>query len=289
MLQELLIDPFADYGFMRRALVACLSLSLSATPLGMFLIVRRMTLMGDAMSHAILPGAALAYWMFGLSLLPMALGGLLAGFAVALLAGAASHFTQQQEDTSFTSLFTLSLALGVVIVSAQGSQADLLHMLFGNILGVDARALWLIVASASVSTFCLAACYRSFVAHAMDPVFLRMAGQPPLGLHLGFLALLVVNLVSAFHTLGTLLAVGMMILPCAAARFWARTLDAAIPLSVAFAVFSSYAGLLASYHGGLPTGPAIVLTAGILYAVSLCAGFYGSLLSRYLPRRHFAH
>ena len=140
-LYHLLFEPFFAYGFMRRALVACLALSLGCGPIGVLLVLRRMSLMGDAMSHAILPGAAIAFLIAGLSLPAMSLGGLIAGLCVALAAGAVSRATKLREDASLAGFYLTSLALGVLIVSARGSNVDLLHVLFGSILSVDAPAL----------------------------------------------------------------------------------------------------------------------------------------------------
>src|SRR5215475_7077578 len=108
-LYDLAFAPFMDYGFMRRALVACVALAIGGAPLGVFLVLRRMALVGDAMSHAILPGVSLAFLCFGLSLWPMTLGGLLAGLLVALAAGAVTRFTPLKEDASFTGSYLLSL------------------------------------------------------------------------------------------------------------------------------------------------------------------------------------
>ena len=141
---EFLYTPFADYGFMRRALVACAALSVGGAPLGVFLVLRRMTLAGDAMAHAILPGVSVAFLLFGLALLPMTIGGLIAGLVVALSAGAITRLTKLKEDASFTGAYLLSLAAGVLIISTTGSSIDLMHVLFGNILAVDNESLFVL-------------------------------------------------------------------------------------------------------------------------------------------------
>jgi zinc/manganese transport system permease protein len=133
--------PFVDYGFMRRALIACVALGLSSGPMGVLLMLRRMSLVGDAMSHAVLPGAAIGFLIAGgLSLPAMGLGGLVAGLIVAILSGIVSRTTVLREDASFASFCLASLALGVLIVSLRGSNIDLLHVLFGTILAIDAAA-----------------------------------------------------------------------------------------------------------------------------------------------------
>src|SRR6201996_1326624 len=119
---------------MRRALVACLALSIGSGPIGVLLMLRRMSLVGDAMSHAILPGAAVGFLVSGLSLPAMGLGGMVAGLAVALLSGFVSRTTVLKEDASFASFYLASLAAGVLLVSLRGSSVDLLHVLFGTIL-----------------------------------------------------------------------------------------------------------------------------------------------------------
>ena len=121
LLYEHLVHPFIEFGFMRRALVACLALSISAGPIGVFLVLRRMSLMGDALSHAILPGAALGFLVAGLSLWAMSLGGLVVALVVALSAGVMSRVTPLKEDAALAGFFLISLALGVLLVSMKGS------------------------------------------------------------------------------------------------------------------------------------------------------------------------
>ena len=281
-------QPFVDYLFMRRALVACIALAISGAPLGVFLVLRRMTLVGDAMSHAILPGASIAFLLFGLSLWPMTLGGLIAGLVVALAAGAVTQFTQLKEDASFTGAYLISLAVGVLIISLHGNSIDLMHILFGNVLAVDNDALLLVSSVATLSTLVLAAIYRNLVIECFDPGFMRSVSKRSALLHPVFLVLLVINLVCAFQTLGTMMAMGVMVLPAIASRFWTKNIDVMIPISIAFAVFSAFTGLLLSYHYSLPSGPSIVLTAGTLYLVSVFFGLHGSIASRILARRQYA-
>lgn len=287
MLYETLFTPFMDYGFMRRALVACIALSLSSAPLGVFLVMRRMALVGDAMSHAILPGAAIAFLWFGLALWPMAIGGAIAGVLVALVAGAVSRLTTLKEDASFTGAYLLSLAVGVLVISVKGSTVDLMHVLFGNVLAIDNHSLWLVAGIASISTLALAVLYRGLIMECCDPVFLQSVKAPGNRIHQLFLLLVVFNLVAAFQTLGTLMALGIMVLPAIAARFWTRNIDHTLAYSILFGIASSYAGLLVSYHFGVPSGPAIVLTAGGIYLFSVVCGSHGSIRKRFLPHYHF--
>ena len=209
MFYDFLIAPFADFAFMRRALAGAFALSLAGAPVGVFLILRRMSLMGDAMSHAILPGAAMGYLVSGLSLGAMTFGGMLAGFAVALASGLVARATVLREDASMAAFYLISLALGVVIVSLRGSNVDLLHVLFGAVLALDDATLILLASIASLTLAAFAVLYRPLVMETLDPGFLRSVSPSGASVHLAFLALLVLNLIAGFHALGTLLAVGL--------------------------------------------------------------------------------
>ena len=283
---EALVQPFADFGFMRRALVGCLAISLGATPVGVFLMLRRMSLTGDAMAHAILPGVAVGYLVAGLSLGAMAVGGLVAGMTVALLAGFVTRATALREDASLAAFYLISLAAGVLIVSTRGSNVDLMHVLFGTVLALDDDALILVGAITSLSLFTLAALFRPLVLECVDPQFLRSVSGLSAVAHFTLLVLVVLNLVGGFQALGTLMAVGIMIVPAAAARFWTVSIGALIAAATAIAMLSSAIGLLLSYHFSLPSGPAIVLVAGLAYAISLVLGPLGSLAARAFRGRY---
>ncbi len=284
-----LISPFVEFSFMRRALAGCLALSLGATPVGVFLMLRRMSLAGDAISHAILPGAAIGYLIAGLSLSAMTFGGLIAGITVALLAGGVARHSVIKEDTSLATFYLISLSSGVLIISMRGSAVDLLHVLFGSVLALDDAALLLLASFASCSILALAAGLRLIVLECCDPSYLaRVSRLSPLA-HYGFMVLVVLNLMGGFHALGTLMAVGIMILPAAAARFWASTITPLLLSAVLIALSGSFVGLLLSYYANLPAGPAIVLTLGAAYLVSMLIGPHGPLLSRLRPRWHFEH
>ena len=162
----------------------------------------------------------------------MTIGGLVAGFTVAVGSGVVARTTDLQEDASLAAFYLISLALGVTIVSLKGSNIDLLHVLFGSVLALDDATLILIAAIASVSLLTLALLYRPLVLECVDPNFLRSVSRAGAPMHLAFLALVVLNLVGGFQALGTLLAVGMMMLPAAAARFWARDLTSMIVVAI---------------------------------------------------------
>ena len=281
----LLLAPFAEFAFMRRALVATLALALSAAPLGVFLTLRRMSLLGDALSHAILPGVALGFMFFGLSLTAMALGGVLAGLLVVGLAGLVSRLTPLREDASLAALYLTALALGVTLIAHHGTRLDVLHILFGSALGVDEAGLYLVAGVSSLSLLALAGGYRGLVLESFDPQFLRALQRGSWCWQQGLLMLVVLNLVAGFQTLGTLMAVGLMMVPAVSARLWHDTLPAQLLNASAQAMVAGVAGLLLSYHLDTPSGPTIIGCAGALYAASLLVA-PGGWLPRLRARAH---
>jgi zinc/manganese transport system permease protein len=270
-----LVQPFIEFGFMRRALAACAALALGSAPLGALLVLRRMSLLGDAMAHALLPGAAIGFVIAGFSLWAMGLGALAAALLVAVLASTLSRYTRLREDASFASFYLIALAAGVLIMSTQGSPVDLMHVLFGSILAVDGASLALMAAVATVTAVSLAVLYRPLVADSLDPGFVQSVGGRGAWVQQGFIVLVVLNLVAGFQALGTLMAVGLMILPATAARLWSRSLEGLLLLSAAIALLCGYAGLLLSFHADWPSGPAIVLLAGLVVLVSAVFGTHG--------------
>jgi len=287
MIYDWLINPFVEFEFMRRALVGVFALAISGSPLGIFLILRRMSLTGDAMAHAILPGAALGYLIAGFSLPAMTAGGMAAGLAVALLAGVVARLTSLREDASLAGFYLVSLALGVTIVSLRGSNIDLLHVLFGSVLALDNATMLLLAGISSLTLVTLALIYRALALETLDPGFLSSVSALGAPVQAIFLGLVVLNLVGGFHALGTLLAVGIIILPAASARLWSANITRMTGLSIVFGMISGFAGLLISYHYGLPSGPIIILMTGVIYAVSLLFGRAGGMLRHSLStRRH---
>ncbi len=281
-----LIAPFAEFAFMRRALAGILALSLSGAPLGVLLMLRRMSLTGDGLSHAILPGTAIAYAMFGLSLWHMTLGGFLAGGLIVLLAGVMTRATVLKEDATLASFYLISLALGVLIVSLRGSNVDLMHFLFGSVLALDDPTLILVASIATVTLAGLALLWRPLVLDGLDPGFLRTVSRAGAPSYFAFMILLVLNLVAGFHALGTLLAVGFLVLPAVTSRFWTRDLSGMVLVAGAVALGGGVSGLLLSYHASLPTGPAMILMLGILFIGSVLAGPVGSVLASRSAARH---
>jgi zinc/manganese transport system permease protein len=284
---RLLFEPFADPA-VRHSLAAIVALAFSAAPIGVFLMLRRMSLVGDAMAHAILPGVAIGFLVAGLDVFAMTLGGLVAGLVIALAAGAVSRATKLQEDASLAVFLLVSLALGVVIVTVNGIDIErLMTFLFGETAAkMSTDKLFVIAGNSTVSLVALALIYRPLVLGCVDPGFLRSVSRADGIAHLTFLALLVLNLIDAFHALGTLLGVGIIIIPAGIARFWSRDISMMIALAIASALLSGWAGLLFAFHEDIPAGPAVTLAAGVLYIGSVLFGRIGGLVWQAFPGRH---
>jgi zinc/manganese transport system permease protein len=266
-----LIGPFESFGFMRIALVACFALALANGPIGTLLLMRRESLGGNVLSHAVMPGAALGFLYAGYSLAALTLGGLLTGLAVAGLAALTARSRPQRQDSSLIAFYLVSLSFGVLIVAARGSQADLMHVLFGTVLAVDVKALVLIASISSVTMLIVATLYRPLAVESFDPAFLRAVGGGGGAFRAIFITLVALNLVASFQAFGTLLAIGPMLLPAAAARCWTQKVWPMIALATVIGMAAALAGLLISYYANLPSGPAIVMGAGVIYGMSLLA------------------
>ncbi len=280
-----IFGPFADPAT-ARALAACIALAFGGAPIGVFLVLRRTSLIGDALSHAILPGVAIAFVFAGFSVLWMTIGGLAAGLAVAILSAAASRVTTLREDASLAAFFIISLALGTLLVATFGTDDELLHILFGKVLEMPDAALMTVAGVATATMAVLALIYRPLVLECFDPGFLRSAGLTGALVHFAFLSLVVLSLVSGFQALGTLMAVGLMMLPAIAARFWSDSAGGQIGVAVGLTIAAGFLGLVVAHHAGTPPETTIVLTAGVFYLVSLAVGPRGGIAGRIVRLRH---
>jgi zinc/manganese transport system permease protein len=262
-------EPF-QYDFMRRGLLSAALLSLSGGLLGSILVLRRLALMGDALSHSLLPGIALAWLICGPSPGALFLGALIAGLLTALGSVLLSRLTRLKEDAAFGSLFLVFFGAGIAVLSRLQSQVNLEHFLFGSVLEVSRGDLTLAAAICGVTLLAFGLGYRSILLESFDPVFHRASGGRGGVTHLALLALTVLNLVAALQTMGVVLALGLFLLPAATAYLWCDHFGRLLLLAVAIAVVGSAAGILLSYYSGVASGAAIVLCLG--------AGFLGSAL-----------
>ncbi|MEX0282610.1 MAG: metal ABC transporter permease [Arenibacterium sp.] len=274
-----------SYAFMQRAFVATTVLSASIAPVGAFLVLRRLSLAGEAMAHAITPGIVIGFVTAGLSVMSLLIGGLIAGVGVAVLAAFLSRRTILRSDASLASLYLIALAVGIFILSAAGSAVPLKSFLFGSILGIDDASMILLGSVATVTLVSFAFLLRPLILSTCDPVFFETQVRRPWLVEQGFMLLLVLNLLAAFKTLGTLMAVGLMILPATSARYWSNTITVQLVLGFVLSLISCWLGLTLSYvFPQTPSGPGIVLVAGAIFTISFLLGPLG-LASRFASRK----
>lgn len=280
-----IIHIYTDNPFLLKALVACLAISLSCPILGFFMIIKRMSLMGDAISHAILPGVAIGYLIAGMSTLAMTVGGIAAGCIVTISARLVVN-TRISIDTALACFYFMAVALGVLIISYSGTNIDLMHILFGSILAIDNISMILLALVVSVSLIVLACILRPLVLDTFDENILPMMRINPNIVQLLFLLLLVLNLVIQFQIIGTVLVIGLMILPASTAMLISRNINYIMLNSVLIAMLSSILGITLSYFLNIATGPCIVLLCGIFYCATIILNKLRTVLSKHHYRSH---
>ncbi len=283
---EILIQPFIEYGFMFKSLLGCVLISLCAPMLGLFLILKKMSLTGDAISHAILPGVAIGYAVAGLSVTIMTLGGFIAGSLVIVLSGFVSRYTKKGEDSALAVFYLISLALGILIISLNGSNIDLLSILFGSLLTINDECLILLSSITLITIVTMLVIRRPFIIDCIDPDFLIHNDINGHLYHIIFMILVVLNLIAGFQTIGTLMAVGLLILPAAIIRLWINNIVLSCLISPLIVIISCYCGLIASFYYNYPTTPIIILALGLLYLISVFLGTNGGILWKYVRLKH---
>ena len=266
-LHDLIVSPFS-YEFMRRALLSAVLLGISGGLIGCVLVLRRLALMGDALSHSLLPGVAAAWYFFGTSTTALFFGGLAAGLLTALGSALLSRMTRVKEDAAFGSLFIVFFGAGVALVSKLPSRVNLTDFLFGNVLGVSTGELRLASAVSLLTVSVFVIFYRSVLLETFDPVFHRASGGRGGLVHMGFLTLTVLNLVAAMQTMGIVLALGLFLLPAVSAYLWCDRFVTMLLVSICIAVADSAVGILLSFHAGLASGASIVLCLGLVFVLS---------------------
>jgi ABC-type Mn2+/Zn2+ transport system permease subunit len=263
-----LIDPFLDNGFMLRALLAGVLVSIACGVVGTFVVLRGLAFLGDALAHGVLPGIAAAILVGLPGILGAAVG------AVVMIGGVAlvTRRTRLSSDTAIGLLFVAMLALGVVIVSASDAfQGDLVTILFGEILGTTTDQLVLMAAAAVTVVVVAAVAARPFLLLCFDPEQADVAGFPSRRYHALMLLLVALTVVVAFEAVGTLLVFGMLLAPAATGALLANRTGSMIIIAVVVGTASTYLGLLASYWLDLAASATIVLIAVAVFFVVLLA------------------
>lgn len=276
---DALTEPFS-YDFMQRALLSACLLGISGGLLGGILILRRLALMGDALSHSLLPGIALAYLVFGPSTPALLAGALFAGLLTALGSALLSRLTRVKEDAAFGSLFVVLFGAGVALASMAKTRINLLHFLFGNILGVGNADLLMTAFTCLLTVAIFLLFHRPIILETFDPIFHRATGGHGSLVHFGLLTLVVLNLVAALQTMGIVLSLGLFLLPAVSAYLWCDRMPLLLIVSSTLAVVSAFCGILLSYHLGIPSGSSIVLCLGAIFLLSAIVSPTHGLLAR---------
>lgn len=268
MIHHYFFEPFVEYDFMLSALLSCLCLSLSNIPLGVLMILRRMGLMGEALSHGILPGIAIAFLISGLSVFSMTIGGVIAGLCVALLSQFIARKSILPEDSSLTALYIIFLSIGFLLISIADSGVHLTHILFGSILSIGSETLYMIFWLSIATLIVLILFMRSFLWISFDVSFSKEKGIPIHYVNSLFIIFIVLNIVASCQALGTLMALGLMLLPPITMRLWSKKFNVVMIGSIIIGIIGSYLGILFSFHYNLASGPSIILCLGSFFLMT---------------------
>ncbi|MDP2193045.1 MAG: metal ABC transporter permease [Alphaproteobacteria bacterium] len=265
---QIFISPFVDYQFMRYSLYACMSLTLSCTLLGAFLVFKRLSLMGEALSHGILPGVALAFMGFGISTIGFSVGGIIAGLLVLILGFRLSKNESITQDGALSVMYIIFLSIGYLLLSKANTGVHLMHILFGNVLAIDHITLQFIIIVSLTSFLLMLLLAKPLLLASFDPILMRLKGYPVGRLEACYLFLVVINLVAACQAIGTLMALGIMLLPAITSRLLCHQFNKMILMALSLGIVGNYLGILISYHYNLSTGPTIILVLGTFFALS---------------------
>jgi len=259
-----LIAPL-QYDFIVRALVAAIIVGVVCSVLGVYIVLRGMAFLGDAMAHTILPGVVAAYFLGW----PLAVGALVMGVLTALGIGFLTRRAALQEDTAIGVIFAGFFALGVALLSAGASSVDLAHFLFGNLLGVSSGDLLITAALGGLVLLVIFLFYKEFLVLSFDPLLATTLRLPTTFLHYLLLLLIAVTIVVALQVVGVALMLAILVTPAAAASFVTHRLPAMMAVSALIGVVSGVAGVYAGYYLDIASGPAVVLAATLIFLIVL--------------------
>lgn len=265
-------EPFT-YPFMVRGLAAATIVGVVVPILGSYVVLRGMAFFGDALAHIILPGVVIAFLLGW----PLAVGALIFGVAAALVIGGISRRTGIRQDSAIGVVFAGSFALGVALLSLQGSYAvDLTHILFGNLLGVSTADVWLMGGLGAVVAVAVFAFYKEFLVLSFDPVLAKTLQLPVTLLQNLLLVLLALVIVIGLQAVGVALILAQLVTPAATAYLLTRRLPMMMALAAAIGALSGLLGLYLSFYADVASGPSIVLVEtalfGLVYAVATRSG-----------------
>ncbi|MEL1261577.1 metal ABC transporter permease [Leuconostoc mesenteroides] len=261
---ELFIDELTKYNFLQTALVTSILVGIMSGIIGSFIILRGMSLMGDAISHAVLPGVAVAY-MLGINLL---LGASAFGILAALLIGVVTMKSKLKNDTAIGIVFSAFFALGFILISLAESATNLHHILFGNVLAVSDSDLITTAIVLSIVLLFVVTFYKELLITSFDNTFAKAYGLKTQIMHYALMLVLTLVTVTALQTVGIILIVAMLITPAATAYLLTNRMSHMMIVAAIFSVISSIVGLYLSFTFNWASGPAIVLTAAIFFTLA---------------------
>ncbi|AKS67793.1 manganese ABC transporter permease [Staphylococcus schleiferi] len=257
------IQHLFEYQFLSRAMITAILVGIVCGVVGCLIVLRGLSLMGDAMSHAVLPGVALSF-LFNI---PMFIGALITGMLSSTIIGYISDKSKTKKDAAIGITFTAFLALGIILISLIHSATDLYHILFGNILAITQSAFYTALVVSIIVLSLIIILFRPLKMSTFDPVFSRMSGLNTTFMHYFVMLLLALVIVASVQTVGVILVVALLITPASTAYLITKRLSTMMLVSSLFSVISSTIGIYVSFILNLPSGAVIVLIAAILYAL----------------------
>jgi manganese/iron transport system permease protein len=276
-----LIEPFVRFQFMRNSLLAIVLVGTLCATIGVYVVLRRMAFIGDALAHTVLPGIVFAYFN-GISLF---FGAVVAGLLTALGIGWLSRRETLREDTAIGIMFTFMFALGILLMSTARSFRDFTHILFGNVLGVTPNDLTLIGIVAAIVLGALILFHKEFELTSFDPIHAEVIGLRADRLRYGLLILLALTVVTAIQAVGVVLTSAMLVTPAATASLLTNRLPRMMLIAIGVAISAGVIGLYASYRYNVASGAAIVLACTLLFGLAWLARTLSRWLSNRLPKR----
>jgi zinc/manganese transport system permease protein len=271
---------------LRTVAAGALCFAFGGAPLGVLLVARRMSLVGDAMSHGLMPGVAIAYLLAGPNPLALTAGALLAAVVVAGASTLFSRGGRLPEDASFAVFYLPALALGVLLLGREANAEAVQELLFGAAEALDGQSLILAAVAATATLISLALFIRGFLAEGADPVFMRAIKARGWALHILLMMLVALNLVAGFRAFGALMTVGLMMIPAAAARFWAQSYLGQAGVAILISALSSALGLIIADRLSVQPGAVMTLSAAVLFGLSAIFGTKRSLIQSLPGRPH---
>lgn len=264
-----MLSSFFEYDFLVRAALGVFALSFSSVLLGFFLHYRRLILAADALSHGLLPGLAIGFWLYGFSLIALTISGFVVGLVIVLATVTTSNLTKLKEDSTLSAFYVLSLALGVFLVGLKGSSVDLTHFLFGQILSISIEQLQLLAMMEIIILVIAALIYKPMLKITLDEEYAQHLGLKTKLYKILFLSLVMAHLVISFQVFGTLLSVGFLIMPLLTGQLYFSKIKTLLLGSLVITWLCSFFGLLVSDQFNWPTSPVLILSFGVLFFIGL--------------------